>query len=67
MNIVDHEHHEGPARPTTFSPEQERALREELGRDLAERMDHRDKVLLALHTGCGAIALGVSTVSPMER
>lgn len=36
---------------------------EELRRDLARRLDQEDKVLLALHIGCGALALGMDHVA----
>jgi hypothetical protein len=36
----------------------------DLRRDLARRLDQEDKILLALHIGCGALALGLS--GPIE-
>lgn len=40
---------------------------EELRRELALRLDQEDKVLLALHIGCGALALGMDRVEPLHE
>lgn len=42
--------------------------RDELGRDLARRIadGQEDLVLLALHIGCGALALGMDHVEPLH-
>lgn len=43
------------------------AAREELRRDLARRIEaeQADLILLALHIGCGAFALGMERVEPL--
>lgn len=39
---------------------------DELRRDLGRRLDQDDKVLLALHIGCGGLALGMDHVEPLH-